>query len=457
VRVKENLTPDSERLFGREATLLATLRHRNLPRVTNHFVLANEQYLVMDYVEGEDLKQRLERQGALPERLVRQWAEQLCDALSYLHGLNPPIIHRDIKPANIKLTPGGEIMLVDFGVARPTTPGDQKTATNTLAYTPGFTPPEQYGLGRTDARADQYALAATLYTLLTAQAPPDSVERLLGNVTLIPPHALRPELSPGLVAAIVRALAVQPEDRYPTIAAFRVALLSGPPPADAEATMMRPAAGAPAPTPSKLGPAGPPPTTMIPPAGATVIRPPAGRRRPRRWCRRARPCCGPRPRLARRPAPRRQRYMSARLNRPPTPPRIRPRHHLRRLCTSQCCHPRPGPCPMRPRSPPRPRSAPGRAGSCRWPWAAASWCWRQWRWPAAARWGCTSPTRPPPQPNSGGAHPGGHRARCGGRDRTSPPALTAELETSATPEAPPLTPCRRLTRSRPAHAHRRAE
>ncbi len=277
--VKENLnlSPDSERLFRREATLLASLRHRNLPRVTNHFVLDNQQYLVMDYVEGEDLKQRLERQGALPERLVRQWAEQLCDALGYLHSLTPPVVHRDIKPANIKLTPGGEIMLVDFGVARPTTPGDpqgRETATNTLAYTPGFTPPEQYGLGRTDARADQYALAATLYMLLTGQAPPDSVERLLGNVTLILPNALRPELSAGLVAAITRALEVQPEDRYPTVAAFRVALLSGPPsammvPPSADATIVRPAAG----TPPVLG--GPPPTMMVPPsADGTLIRPP---------------------------------------------------------------------------------------------------------------------------------------------------------------------------------------
>ena len=292
--VKENLnlSPDSERLFRREATLLASLRHRHLPRVTNHFVLDNQQYLVMDYVEGEDLKQRFERQGPLPEPLVRQWAEQLCDALAYLHGLNPPVIHRDIKPANIKLTPSGEVMLVDFGVARPTTTApDHHTATNTLAFTPGFTPPEQYGLGRTDARADQYALAATLYNLLTGQAPPDSVERLLGNVALIAPNALRPELSPGLVAALTRALAVQPEDRFASVTAFRAAL-SAPAPAapaaptpkfDPTETVVRRPAGPVTPPPTMLQPAGADQTMVRPPApaasplvppGATVIQPP---------------------------------------------------------------------------------------------------------------------------------------------------------------------------------------
>ena len=236
--VKENLnfSPESERLFRREANLLAALRHAHLPRVTNHFVLGSQQYLVMDYVEGEDLKARLERQGALPEPLVVAWASQLCDALAYLHGLNPPVIHRDIKPANIKLTPTGEVILVDFGVAKPTS-ADQKTATNTMAFTPGFTPPEQYGLGKPDARVDQYALAATLYTLLTGQSPPDSVERLLGNAALAPPQALRPELSAGVTAAITKALAIQPEDRFPDIMAFKQALLDQAAPR-AMATMM---------------------------------------------------------------------------------------------------------------------------------------------------------------------------------------------------------------------------
>ncbi len=228
--VKENLNISSEtdRLFRREANLLAGLRHHCLPRVTNHFILGDQQYLVMDYIEGEDLRQRLAREGPLPENLVVAWAVQLCDALTYLHTLNPPVVHRDIKPANIKLTPAGDIALVDFGVAKPTSI-DQKTATATTAFTPGFTPPEQYGLGRTDARADEYALGATLFTLLTGQSPPDSVDRLLGNAKLIPPQALRPALSPSIAAAITRALEIKPEDRFPNVAAFKAALLGSAP------------------------------------------------------------------------------------------------------------------------------------------------------------------------------------------------------------------------------------
>jgi len=136
--VKENIniSTETDRLFRREASLLAGLRHQCLPRVTNHFILATQQYLVMDYIEGEDLRQRLARDGPLPERLVVGWAVQLCDALTYLHTLNPPVVHRDIKPANIKLTPSGEIILVDFGVAKPTS-SDQKTATATTA-SPAF-------------------------------------------------------------------------------------------------------------------------------------------------------------------------------------------------------------------------------------------------------------------------------------------------------------------------------
>jgi eukaryotic-like serine/threonine-protein kinase len=224
--VKENLnlSPDSERQFRREASLLASLRHPNLPRVTNHFILGGQQYLVMDYVEGEDLKERLAREHPLSEAQVVRWIIQICDALVYLHGHQPPIIHRDIKPANIKLTAGGEAMLVDFGIAKATGSG-QKTTTGAVALTPGFAPPEQYGMGHTDGRTDEYALGATLYALLTGHMPPDSMERLLGNIPLAPPDELRPDLSPAVSAAVMRALEVRPDDRFPTVADFKAALL----------------------------------------------------------------------------------------------------------------------------------------------------------------------------------------------------------------------------------------
>ena len=280
--VKENLnvSTETDRLFRREASLLAGLRHHCLPRVTNHFILANQQYLVMDYIEGEDLRQRLTRDGPLPERLVVGWAVQLCDALTYLHTLNPPVVHRDIKPANIKLTPSGEIVLVDFGVAKPTST-DQKTATATTAFTPGFTPPEQYGLGRTDARADEYALGATLYTLLTGQPPPDSVDRLLGNAKLASPQSLRPDLSPSLATALTRALEIKAEDRFPTVDAFKAALLGGAPasPRGASAAQETGAARVPPPSPRRADPELPPPRNA---ASAQLDRqsPPAVRQPP---------------------------------------------------------------------------------------------------------------------------------------------------------------------------------
>src|SRR5512136_2118461 len=158
--VKENLSlsPETERQFRREANLLASLRHAHLPRVTNHFILGDQQYLVMDYVEGEDLRQRVLREGPLPPGDAMRWMAQIADALSYLHSHTPPIIHRDIKPANIKLTAAGEAMLVDFGIAKASAAG-QQTTTSAMGFTPGFAPPKQYGTGSTDARTDEYAFA----------------------------------------------------------------------------------------------------------------------------------------------------------------------------------------------------------------------------------------------------------------------------------------------------------
>ena len=162
VALKENLTvtPDSQRQFTREAGLLHQLRHPNLPRVTDHFTIAGQgQYLVMDYVEGEDLKGLLRRQGPLPEPRALNWICQVLDALEYLHSRQ--VIHRDVKPANVKITPQGQVFLVDFGLAKVYDPG-QETTIGARGATPGYAPPEQYGQGRTDARSDVYSAGATL-------------------------------------------------------------------------------------------------------------------------------------------------------------------------------------------------------------------------------------------------------------------------------------------------------
>ena len=223
VAVKENLSPspESERQFRREARLLATLRHPNLPRVTDHFILEDRQYLVMDFVEGIDLHTQVAKKPPTPDEVLT-WAESICGALSYLHTRKPPVIHRDIKPANLKLQPGGNIVLVDFGIAKVF--DQSQTTTGARGLTPGFSPPEQYGGQRTDARSDQYALAATLYSFLTNQRPADSIQRMLGKEILQPVRNLNPAVSEHMEAALERALALKQEDRFPDMASFCMAL-----------------------------------------------------------------------------------------------------------------------------------------------------------------------------------------------------------------------------------------
>jgi len=119
VAIKENafFSEDYARQFQREAKVLASLRHPNLPRVFDYFVIAQQgQYLVMDYIEGDDLRQWMNKEGVIPEIDVIQIGIEICNALIYLHSRTPPITHRDIKPGNIKITPEGEVILVDFGL-----------------------------------------------------------------------------------------------------------------------------------------------------------------------------------------------------------------------------------------------------------------------------------------------------------------------------------------------------
>lgn len=225
--LKENLDywEEAQRQFEQEALILASLRHPNLPRVTDYFTVpAQGQYLVMDFVEGRDLQEIIDRVGQpLLEKQVIQWIDQVCDALIYLHSQKPPIIHRDVKPANIRLTPAGKIMLVDFGLAKRYNPG-AKTTIGARGVTPGFSPFEQYGQGTTDARADVYALGATLYALLTARRPPESIDLASGE-PLLAPRQINPAVSPAVERVILRAMELMAANRYDSVARFRQALL----------------------------------------------------------------------------------------------------------------------------------------------------------------------------------------------------------------------------------------
>lgn len=221
VAVKENLfsSEDHSRQFRREATILAGLRHPNLPRVTDHFVIHGEgQYMVMDYIDGEDLRQRIQRMGKVDVEDVAWIGVSVCAALSYLHHCNPPIIHRDIKPGNIKLTSTGKIFLVDFGLAKEVLSG-QGTTIGAQALTPGFAPPEQYGQG-TEPRSDIYSLGATLYSAATGYIPEDGLARKMNQAHLTPLRELRNDVPIELAQVIEKAIAVDLEDRFPDADAF---------------------------------------------------------------------------------------------------------------------------------------------------------------------------------------------------------------------------------------------
>src|SRR6476469_2558462 len=121
VALKETLFTDEKlrKQFEREARLLARLHHQALPRVSDHFTEGDGQFLVMQYVPGEDLfEMQTRRQSPFPQSDVLRWADQLCDALDYLHTQDPQIIHRDIKPQNLKLTSRGQVILLEFGLAK---------------------------------------------------------------------------------------------------------------------------------------------------------------------------------------------------------------------------------------------------------------------------------------------------------------------------------------------------
>jgi serine/threonine-protein kinase len=223
----------SREQFYQEASTLARLDHPNLPKVSDYFTFQDRDYLVMDFVPGEDLKEMLAaslRQGhPLPERQVLAWAAQLCDALEYMHSQDPPVLHRDVKPSNIKVTPAGNVKLVDFGLVKVVLPDEQRTITVVQGRgTVQYIPLEQYGgdTGHTDARSDIYSLGATLYHLLTGQPPLDAKRRFLRPNSLPAPRSLAPDMSPQTEHAVLWCLAMHPDERPATLGGLRQALLA---------------------------------------------------------------------------------------------------------------------------------------------------------------------------------------------------------------------------------------
>lgn len=219
--------------FEREARILARMRHPVLPKVSDHFGEADEQYLVMEHISGDDLSKRLEvAQKAFPLSWVMFWADQLLDALSYLHSHEPPIIHRDIKPQNLKLTDENHIILLDFGLSKSSTGNtiipEAKDGSTTggstasvVGYTPHYAPMEQIrGIG-TSPRSDIYSLSATLYQLLSNTVPVDALTRAddiinVGSDPIRPLHEVGPEVPQAVSDVIMKGMELSQEKRYGT-------------------------------------------------------------------------------------------------------------------------------------------------------------------------------------------------------------------------------------------------
>ena len=234
VALKETLFAD-ERLrkqFEREARLLARLHHPALPRVSDHFSEGDGQFLVMQFIPGDDLSEMMTRKrGPFPVDQVATWADQLLDALDYLHTQDPQIVHRDIKPQNLKLTSRGQIILLDFGLAKGQAGEISRVTTSAsiFGYTPNYAPLEQIqGLG-TDSRSDLYALAATIYHLMTGVKPPDALTRAAAVVNgqpdpLAPASDADPAIAPEVDDVLRKAMAQNREQRYASASEMRKAL-----------------------------------------------------------------------------------------------------------------------------------------------------------------------------------------------------------------------------------------
>lgn len=214
-------TNESDKHLEREAKILAHLRHPVLPNVMDYFREGSREYLVMQFVTGYNLHDLCYQRGKpFPIDEVVQWADQILDALEYLHGQHSPIIHGKIKPSNLMLTPQDTIVLIGFSMVRG----------ELFGYTPIFEAPEVIVDTNREPRSDLFGLASSLYFLLTSELPLSSYDRaahmMAGRDYLIPLEELNPQLTPALSQLVLRTMSIDPERRPPSATAMRAMLRS---------------------------------------------------------------------------------------------------------------------------------------------------------------------------------------------------------------------------------------
>lgn len=231
VAIKETLCNDDNfrKALEREARLLNSLKHAALPRVTDHFEENEGLFIVMEFIPGDDLSVILERDHRpFPVETVETWAGQLLDALEFLHTQEIPVVHRDIKPQNLKVTDRGQIILLDFGLAKgnPTDAAHNTAAKSIFGYSRNYASLEQIQGTGTDPRSDLYSLAATLYHLVTGVAPEDALTRAMAVLSkrpdpLVPANSIRAEIPKGFAGVLQRALDLDAAERPASAAEMR--------------------------------------------------------------------------------------------------------------------------------------------------------------------------------------------------------------------------------------------
>jgi tRNA A-37 threonylcarbamoyl transferase component Bud32 len=230
IRPELSLAEDFRVRFQKEARSVAALRHQNIVQVHDFGMHESSYYMVMEFIEGQDLKKILRAQGRIrPIRDAVELIVQVASALEYAHGQG--LIHRDIKPENIMVTDSGQPILTDFGIAKLVTGGTKLTQTGSAIGTPAYMAPEQaLGTAEIGPSADVYALTIVLFELLTGRTPFDAdtpVAAILKTISdpLPMPQQIAPDIGDAIQGVIIKGTAKQPSERYPSISSLRAALV----------------------------------------------------------------------------------------------------------------------------------------------------------------------------------------------------------------------------------------